>query len=198
MENAEKGVLCPSFCISTGALTAQFSQVLGRLSKSGDSSTLRERREFRRPVNADLFQHSELIPIVPALYNLSFVKTGNGDPCQADTLASSGNTKAVAAVRHRGGTWKSNSVFCSENVFDFDFYIRERSANLSDKRDKLLRTMKLHTRTSLSGWDSISGKQFVNGFDSAIIPHFLKPASHSLNILFDWHKRVLLLRDFSG
>ena len=73
---------------------------LGRLSKSGDSGTLGERREFRWPVNADLFQHSELIPVVPALYNLSFVKTSNGDPGEADTLASSGNTEAVAGVSH--------------------------------------------------------------------------------------------------
>jgi len=86
----------------------------------------------------------------------------------------------------------------AKDIFYLDLHIGERPADLADKSFELLRTMKFSVSGVLPAGDPVGGEQFIDGFGSALIPHFLEPASHELDIFFDGHRCVLLSSDFSG
>jgi hypothetical protein len=51
-------------------------------------------------VDADLLEHAELIPVVPALDDLAVGKADDGDASAADGVSGRGHTETISRVRH--------------------------------------------------------------------------------------------------
>src|SRR5579872_2069951 len=133
-------------------------------------------------IHPDLLEHSKLIPVVPALHDLSVSEPGDGDASTAHGLAARGQTEAISRVRHDGGPAQNHFVACTEHVLDLDLNIGEGATNFPHEFCEFLRTANLLVRAPLPYGYAVRRKQFIHCFDSAFVPHFLEPASHQLNV----------------
>jgi hypothetical protein len=139
-------------------------------------------RRERLLVYADLFEHAELIPVVPALNDLSIHNASDRDPSTEHGPAARGEPQSISRVRHDAGPSQDNFVIRTKDVLDRDLDIGERAANFPHEFRELLRPANSRFRAPLSPGYPVCRKQLIHRLDSALIPYFLKPASHQLNV----------------
>src|SRR4051812_26020039 len=164
-----------------------------QLYATNNSSTLVEERGLRLPVEADLFQHSMLIPIVPAFNNLSIENARDADASDSNRFATGQKAHGFSSMGHCCRPSHHNLVIRPENVFDFQLHIGKRGSHFVYELYELLRPANFGIRSPLSPCDRARRKQVVNSLNPALIPHFLEPASHQLNVFLEWHWHVLLV-----
>src|ERR1700741_2207782 len=89
-------------------------------------------------IHADLLEHSELIPVVPALNDPSVDNAGNRNSSAAHGPATRGQPWTIPGMSHDARPAQNDLVAGSKYVFDFDLDIRKRAANLTHEFRKFL------------------------------------------------------------
>src|SRR5436305_7905139 len=125
-------------------------------------------RRYRRAQSPDLLQHPELIPVVPALDDLTVGEAGERHAPQSYRTAAARRAHRVTGMLHDTRPAQHSLVAGGKDVFYRELHVGKRAADFPHKSFELLGAVKLGFGGLLSVGDSLGREQFVNGFDSAL------------------------------
>lgn len=133
--------------------------------------------------HAELLHHAELVPVVPAVGELSVGELNNRDGADVDPAAGGGNPQPAALVGAGHAEADGHLVAFGHHVFNHKVHVRKGIAEVAHKRLELRRAVDLGLRGSQAKANGSGRKQLVNGAFAALIPDLFKPSPDKLFVV---------------